>query len=147
MAATLLPWALALPLAAQASWTPASTTFTDALAAESLSNQLNLLSNGTLNTILATEGVSQTCNNETAAVRKGFTTLTTDERIAFTTAIKCLMDAPALTPSVSQQFNMHYHRGNLNHPDTDTLISLQEAAPGVKSRYDDFVGTHVNQTE
>lgn len=107
MAATLLPLLLALPLAVQASWTPASTTFTDALAAESLSNQLNLLSNGTLGAFLATEGVQQSCTKENAAIRKSFTTLTSEERIAFSTAIKCLMDAPALTPSVSQQSNVH----------------------------------------
>jgi len=103
MAATLLPWLLALPLAVQA-WTPASTTLTDALAANSLRNQLNLVSNGTLKDFLATEGVQQTCTKESAVVRKGFTTLNATERTAFTTAIKCLMDAPALTPSVSTFF-------------------------------------------
>jgi hypothetical protein len=47
-------------------------------------------------------------------------TLSAHERIAYTNAVLCLQGKTALTPT--------------------SLI------PGVRSRYDDFVGTHINQT-
>lgn len=89
-----------LPSAARA-WTPASSDITDALAADSLDNLLKLVSNGTLKSYLATQDVSQTCTAENVARRKDYTTLSQEERLDYVTAMKCLMDAPALTPPVS----------------------------------------------
>lgn len=63
---------------------------------------------------------SSTCNAETISVRKPWEKLTSEERIAYTDALNCLMDKPAKTPS--------------------------DIAPGAKTRYDDFIVTHINQT-
>lgn len=63
---------------------------------------------------------SSTCNAENISVRKPWEKLTSDERIAYTDALNCLMDKPAKTPS--------------------------DVAPGAKTRYDDFIITHINQT-
>lgn len=92
---------LVLPSAVRA-WTAASSSLTDTLAAESLCNILDLVSNGTLKTFLATQNVSQTCTEETVARRKDFTSLSEEERLDYVDALKCLMDAPALTPSVGR---------------------------------------------
>ncbi|KAF9878298.1 hypothetical protein CkaCkLH20_04336 [Colletotrichum karsti] len=64
---------------------------------------------------------SSTCTSENVRVRKSFESLTDDEKIAYTGALNCLMTTPARTPS--------------------------DLVPGAKSRYDDFVATHINQTE
>ncbi|KAJ4181994.1 hypothetical protein NW755_010682 [Fusarium falciforme] len=66
-------------------------------------------------------GNSTKCTKDNVRVRKLFESLTSDEKIAYTDALKCLMDLPAKTPS--------------------------DLAPGAKSRYDDWVVTHINQTE
>lgn len=63
---------------------------------------------------------STTCTKENVIVRKLFENLSSDERIAYTSALNCLMALPAKTPS--------------------------ELAPGAKTRYDDWVTTHINQT-
>lgn len=63
---------------------------------------------------------SSTCSAENISVRKLWENLTSDERIAYTDALNCLMDKPAKTPS--------------------------DVAPGAKTRYDDFIVTHINQT-
>jgi tyrosinase len=65
-------------------------------------------------------GNSTACSRDNVRVRKLFENLTNDERISYTDALKCLMDLPAKTPS--------------------------SLAPGAKSRYDDWVVTHINQT-
>jgi tyrosinase len=59
------------------------------------------------------------CNSGNAAVRKEWLTLSDDEKIAYTDAVKCLMELPSLSG---------------------------DAIPGAKSRFDDFVGVHINQT-
>lgn len=61
-----------------------------------------------------------TCTPENVTVRKLFENLSGDERIAYTSALQCLMALPAKTPS--------------------------DLAAGAKTRYDDFVVTHINQT-
>lgn len=60
------------------------------------------------------------CTKENVIVRKLFENLSSDERIAYTSALNCLMSLPAKTPS--------------------------ELALGAKTRYDDWVATHINQT-
>ncbi|PVH84097.1 tyrosinase [Cadophora sp. DSE1049] len=54
------------------------------------------------------------------SVRKQWGTMSAEERIAYTDAVLCFQAKSPLTP-------------------TDQI-------PGVRSRYDDFVGTHINQT-
>lgn len=63
---------------------------------------------------------SSTCSPENTSVRKLWENLTSDERIAYTDALNCLMEKPAKTPS--------------------------DVAAGAKTRYDDFIVTHINQT-
>lgn len=63
---------------------------------------------------------SSTCSSENITVRKQWENLTSDERIAYTDALNCLMEKPAKTPS--------------------------DLAAGAKTRYDDFIVTHINQT-
>ncbi|KNG48656.1 Di-copper centre-containing protein [Stemphylium lycopersici] len=60
------------------------------------------------------------CTLENVAVRKEWALLTTPERRNYIDAIKCLHSKPALTPAA--------------------------VAPGARSRFDDFVVTHVLQT-
>ncbi|KAK0651127.1 hypothetical protein B0T16DRAFT_453629 [Cercophora newfieldiana] len=60
------------------------------------------------------------CNMLNAAKRREWSTLSSSQRIAYTNAIKCLMSKPShLSP---------------------TLV------PGAKTRYDDFLAVHINQT-
>lgn len=63
---------------------------------------------------------SSTCSPENITVRKLWENLSSDERIAYTDALNCLIEKPAKTPS--------------------------DLAAGAKTRYDDFIVTHINQT-
>ncbi|KAH8681383.1 tyrosinase [Xylariales sp. PMI_506] len=116
---SILAELLALPMLTKA-YVPASTAPTDELALESLTELKAAVLDGSLKNQLATESVSQTCTLENAAIRREYTALSNKEKLAYTNAVKCLMSKPAITPS--------------------------DVVPGAKSRYDDFVATHVNQT-
>ncbi|OMP88497.1 Tyrosinase [Diplodia seriata] len=61
-----------------------------------------------------------TCTPDKLSVRKWWGDLTADERIEYSNAVLCLQKKAAKTPS--------------------------ELAPGAKTRYDDWVATHINQT-
>ncbi|KAH7364797.1 hypothetical protein BKA65DRAFT_492035, partial [Rhexocercosporidium sp. MPI-PUGE-AT-0058] len=63
---------------------------------------------------------SNKCTADNISIRKEWGTLSAEERIAYTDAVLCLQSKSPLTP-------------------TDQI-------PGVRSRFDDFVGTHINQT-
>ncbi|KAL1612708.1 hypothetical protein SLS60_000937 [Paraconiothyrium brasiliense] len=60
------------------------------------------------------------CSLWNLSVRREWSTLTKEQRKAYTDAVLCLQSKPARTPS--------------------------SLAPGAKSRFDDFVATHINQT-
>ncbi|KAJ4300006.1 hypothetical protein N0V90_005254 [Kalmusia sp. IMI 367209] len=60
------------------------------------------------------------CTMNNAAVRREWSTLSAPEKKAYIAAVQCLNSKPSKTP-----------------------LSL---APGAKTRYDDFVATHINQT-
>ncbi|KAI6836173.1 tyrosinase central domain-containing protein [Hortaea werneckii] len=60
-----------------------------------------------------------TCSTETANVRKEWNTLSEGEKKEYIDAVLCLQSKPAISGAI---------------------------APGAKSRYDDFVATHINQT-
>ncbi|MCJ1294457.1 hypothetical protein MMC34_006015 [Xylographa carneopallida] len=62
----------------------------------------------------------QKCQISNGYVRQEWTNLTTTQRTAFTDAILCMMEKPSITP--------------------------KSVVPGARSRYDDFVATHINQT-
>ena len=59
------------------------------------------------------------CNPSNTYVRKEWLSLRPSEKKAYISAVKCLQSKPAISSAL---------------------------APGAKSRFDDFVGTHINQT-
>ncbi|KAI0146499.1 hypothetical protein BJ166DRAFT_502310 [Pestalotiopsis sp. NC0098] len=63
---------------------------------------------------------SSNCTSETMVVRKPWGSMAEADRKAYTDAVTCLQSLPAQTPS--------------------------DLVPGAKSRYDDFVAAHMNQT-
>ncbi|KAK6852259.1 tyrosinase [Apiospora arundinis] len=65
-------------------------------------------------------GASQRCTKEKLTVRKPWGSLSTTERKAYTDAVRCLQKLPARTPT--------------------SLV------PGVRTRFDDFLASHINQT-
>ncbi|KAH8779134.1 tyrosinase [Hyaloscypha sp. PMI_1271] len=100
---------------------PAASAFTPA---STTSTDL-LAAKGLLNLAInqiqqAFHGKQGSCTLANVAVRREWSTLTNAERKAYTDAVLCLQAKPALT--------------------NQTLV------PGAKSRYDDFVWTHINQT-
>lgn len=62
---------------------------------------------------------SETCSLQTASIRKEWGSLKNKEKTDYIAAVQCLQSKPAIS-------------GDL--------------VPGARSRYDDFVGTHINQT-
>lgn len=62
----------------------------------------------------------QGCTKETLRVRRNWRSFSTPEKKAYIGSILCLQQKPARTPS--------------------------HLAPGARTRYDDFVATHINQT-
>ncbi|GAB7359888.1 hypothetical protein MBLNU230_g7416t1 [Neophaeotheca triangularis] len=64
-------------------------------------------------------GSPEGCDLQTSAIRKEWSTLKDQEKKDYIAAVKCLQTKPAIS-------------GDL--------------VPGARSRYDDFVGTHINQT-
>ncbi|KAI2631346.1 Di-copper centre-containing protein [Hypomontagnella submonticulosa] len=68
----------------------------------------------------ATTKRAQACTLNNLAVRRPWGSLSKNERKAYTDAVLCLQNLPAKTPA--------------------------SVAPGAKSRYDDFVATHIQQT-
>ncbi|KAK3387848.1 hypothetical protein B0H63DRAFT_542303 [Podospora didyma] len=92
-------------------YVPASTIQTDVLATKALVN---------LAAYSLHDSNTKTCTLLNAAKRREWGSLSARERIAYTDAIKCLMNKPS------------------HHTATEV--------PGAKSRYDDFVAVHMNQT-
>ncbi|KAK8043356.1 Di-copper centre-containing protein [Apiospora rasikravindrae] len=104
-------------------WTPASSSGSDQTAAESLEILTEASADGSLKKHLATKGVemmTERCSVQNAAVRREYSTLSNVEKLGYTRAVQCLMAKPAITPT--------------------------DKAPGARSRYDDIVATHINQT-
>ncbi|KAK8000725.1 hypothetical protein PG990_013325 [Apiospora arundinis] len=81
-------------------WTPASSSGSDQAATESLAKLKEVLADSSLKEHLATQGVemSDSCNPETAAVRREYSTLSNEEKLDYTRAVQCLMAKPAITP-------------------------------------------------
>ena len=98
-----------LAVSAQA-WKPSSTNGTDRLAA---------VGKVKLEQHHAASYSNSSCTSANTAVRKEWLSLSDEEKIAYTDAVKCLMELPSISG---------------------------EAIPGAKSRFDDFIGVHINQT-
>lgn len=113
------------------SWTAADTSQTDRLAAQALSNLKVYEAAAQAN------GTSSNCTTANAIVRRDWfvlaferenssqltlcrTDLSNDERVAYSDAVLCLMTKPS--------------------------ISNRTEIPGARSRYDDFVAAHIQQT-
>ena len=126
-------WAstVAVLVSTATAYTPASTAQTDQLAAQGLVNLYNW----------ETQHYSrgQSCQISSGYVRQEWydprpkepstgcltnsgnrTNLTSTQKTAFTNAVLCLMEKPSISPP--------------------------SEVPGARSRYDDFVATHINQT-
>ncbi|OTA66034.1 Di-copper centre-containing protein [Hypoxylon sp. EC38] len=86
------------------------------LLEQARSTQVTILDSRTTS---ASKG-EQTCSLENTTVRREWGSLSEDERKAYTDAVLCLQSLPANTPT--------------------SLV------PGARSRYDDFVAAHINQT-
>lgn len=91
---------VSLPSAAYA-WTAASSVLTDLTVGESMLDLFITAADGNLETYLATEGVTQTCEPGNVAIRKDYTSLSSAEKLDYISAINCLLASPSLTPSVS----------------------------------------------
>ncbi|KAI1440183.1 Di-copper centre-containing protein [Annulohypoxylon stygium] len=88
---------------------------------ESLIIQAKLKQSDILETrVSGSDKRGETCTPEKLVVRRAWGSLSQEERKSYTDAVLCLQKLPAKTP------------GSL--------------VPGAKSRYDDFVATHINQT-
>lgn len=74
-----------------------------------------------LSRVTHTSNQHEKCTQQTIRVRRDWRTFTRQEKKAYINSVLCLRDLPSITP-----------------PDL---------APGAKSRYDDFVVTHINQTQ
>jgi tyrosinase len=91
-------------------WKPSSTNGTDRLAA---------IGKAKLEKYHAASYSNSSCNINNTAVRKEWLSLSDEEKIAYTDAVKCLMELPSISG---------------------------EAIPGARSRFDDFIAVHINQT-
>ncbi|KAK4453839.1 putative tyrosinase [Podospora aff. communis PSN243] len=69
---------------------------------------------------LAKRGLTPTCTPSKLRFRREYGSLSRSERLAYIKAVKCLMALPPRTPS--------------------------SVAPGARSRFDDFIVTHIQQT-
>ncbi|TVY44172.1 Tyrosinase-like protein [Lachnellula occidentalis] len=103
-------------------WAPlfalSAATYTPASTANTDQLAANGLSN--LATWAAAGNLNGTCTLQNAAVRREWGNLTNSERSNYTNAVLCLMSTPAKTDATQ--------------------------VPGAKTRYDDFLYQHINQT-
>lgn len=74
-----------------------------------------------LSRVTHASGQHEKCTQQTIRVRRDWRAFTRKEKKAYINSVLCLRELPSITP-----------------PDL---------APGAKSRYDDFVVTHINQTQ
>ncbi|KAJ1336158.1 tyrosinase [Microdochium nivale] len=102
-------------------WVPESTFKTDLIAGRALLHQTTALADGRLKKAFEAQGVSSSCKPSQIRIRRDYATLSNTEKREYIRAVKCLMDTPSRIP--------------------------EGVAPGAKSRYDDFVAVHINQTQ
>jgi tyrosinase len=60
-----------------------------------------------------------TCNTQTGYIRQEWSSLSATQKKAYISAVQCLQSKPSISGAI---------------------------APGARTRYDDFVATHINQT-
>jgi tyrosinase len=121
--ALLLTGALAMPSPQDAS--PSSLPTAASSSPDVAASQLDQLSQYAYN--VSTEDVSSsatkrsdTCSRSNLRIRRNWANYTTTQKKSYINAVLCLQQLPAKTPNTT--------------------------APGAKSRYDDFVATHIQQT-
>ncbi|KAF8851362.1 Di-copper centre-containing protein [Acephala macrosclerotiorum] len=118
-AASLVTSAPVTSLSAESNSTSTSSGITlDELQSQANANILAILDKR--HEDLTSRGQPSPCNRNTVAIRKEYGKLTSVEKINYINAVKCLQQKSPRTPL--------------------------SAAPGVRTRYDDFVATHINQT-
>ncbi|RDW80146.1 hypothetical protein BP6252_04784 [Coleophoma cylindrospora] len=101
-------------------WWPATVAISGSFNPATTAQTDALASIGAWNLANFQRSVNSTCTLKNAVVRREWDTFSGPERKAYTDAVLCLMAAPSIT---------------------DPAI-----APGAKTRYDDFVAVHMNQT-
>jgi tyrosinase len=119
----LFTQALAAPTATESAIVTPTVASTSTPVAE---NQLDSLAGFAYDNILeAVEGDSDlekrsSCSLRNLRIRRDWRTFSKTQKKSYISSLLCLQKLPSLTPS--------------------------EQAPGARSRYDDFVATHINQT-
>lgn len=120
VALALIVGAVSNALPAPQSSIPSQAASDDTTAAEQMAQLAQYAQEQVNSTLTAAASKRGGCNIHNVAVRKEWGALTNKERKSYTDAVKCLQKKQAKTPS--------------------SLV------PGAKSRFDDWVATHINQT-
>ena len=123
----LFAQAWAMPAAAEnavvspATLTAASTSLP--VAESQLDNLARLAYNASLENVSGDSDIEKRgggCSLSSLRIRRDWRTFSSNQKKSYIKSILCLQELPSLTPS--------------------------DKAPGARSRYDDFVATHINQT-
>jgi tyrosinase len=123
----LFSQAWAMPAASQAaavspSATPAAASTSLPVAAAQLDQLAELAYNTTTDNVSSNSDLEKHggCTIGNLRIRRDWRTFSSKQKKAYISSVVCLQKLPSLTPS--------------------------DVAPGARSRYDDFVATHINQT-
>lgn len=119
----LFTQAWALPTASESSAVPPTVASTSIPVAESQLDTLASLAYDTSLEIVENESNVEKrngCSLSNMRIRRDWRTFSSTQKKSYIDSILCLQKLPSLTPS--------------------------DQAPGARSRYDDFVATHINQT-
>lgn len=123
--------ALSLGLLASQAWavpttsqtalsSPAASSAAVAAAAAKLEQLSSYALDQTLANLPSSSEDSEACTRETLRIRRDWRTFSKPEKEDYINSVLCLQELPSRTPS--------------------------HLAPGAKTRYDDFLATHINQT-
>ncbi|KAI1831219.1 hypothetical protein DTO006G1_7575 [Penicillium roqueforti] len=121
----LFAQAWAIPTAvdsAVASATPTAASTSLPVAESQLEDLAGLAYNTTIDTVSSDSDITKrgTCSLSNLRIRRDWRTFSSTQKKSYISSILCLQKLPSLTPSAE--------------------------VPGARSRYDDFVATHINQT-
>ncbi|KAJ5502237.1 Tyrosinase [Penicillium fimorum] len=119
----LFAQALAMPAATESAVaTPTAASTSLPVAESQLDDLAGLAYDATIESVSSDSDVEKRggCSLSSLRVRRDWRTFSTTQKKSYISSVLCLQKLPSLTPP--------------------------ELAPGVRSRYDDFVGTHINQT-
>lgn len=122
----LLAQVWAMPAAAEnaavGAATPTAASTSLPVAEFQLNNLAGLAYNASLENVSGDSDIENRggCSLRSLRVRRDWRTFSSNQKKSYIKSILCLQELPSLTPS--------------------------DKAPGARSRYDDFVATHINQT-